>query len=355
MTVLAVLNRPSAKSGPGSTTPPRARVDALDGLRGVAALAVVVFHALMSDRRITEVAAGAPAGSGELAWWLVRTPLRFGWAGKEAVLLFWTLSGLVVTLSLLGMRVRWGPYLLRRMTRLYLPAWGALVLAVGWAVLVVPRWDGSTSWWVYAHAPRADWSAVAADATLLLDPGAVLHPLWSLRWEVAYCAAAPVLTMALVRWWARWPVLVVALVVVAVAGTWAGSVAGLAAGSFVLGALLAVGGDGLHSAMAALGRRRRAGWWRLLLLVEALALIGCPWWTPTSPVLTRPLQMVGCAGLVALVWLWPAAARPFTRPWARWLGARSYSLYLTHLPLIAALALWGAPWWLTATFGTGVA
>ena len=67
------------------------RLDHLDGLRGVAAVAVVIFH-LMSALMPWLVAEQQPG-----AHWLAYTPFAVLWNGTFAVSVFFVLSGFVVT------------------------------------------------------------------------------------------------------------------------------------------------------------------------------------------------------------------------------------------------------------------
>ncbi|WP_226360245.1 acyltransferase family protein [Pseudonocardia sp. ICBG1142] len=110
------------------------RVPALDGLRGVASLVVVVNHCLMTDPTLAAVAAGTGrAAPGTLAWSLAYTPLHLVWAGTEAVLLFF---GFVLTGSATRDGFGWGSYYAQRLPRLYLPVWAALLVAAGSAAVV---------------------------------------------------------------------------------------------------------------------------------------------------------------------------------------------------------------------------
>lgn len=70
-----------------------ARITGLDGLRGFASLAVVLFHLSLIAR---------PELS-ETTWaWLTQSPLKILFPGTESVLVFFALSGLVVALPLCG-------------------------------------------------------------------------------------------------------------------------------------------------------------------------------------------------------------------------------------------------------------
>ena len=69
------------------------RFRSLDSLRGLAALAVVFHHCLLT----------LPASAfcrGEIAWWFAVTPLRLLIDGPGAVLLFFVLSGFVLAASI---------------------------------------------------------------------------------------------------------------------------------------------------------------------------------------------------------------------------------------------------------------
>ena len=186
---------------------PVPRLAALDGLRGVAALVVVFHHISLIATPYLEPANGGPVVPFSLWWWLEYTPLKLVTAGREAVLVFFVLSGLVVSLPAVRHRdFSWPGFLAGRFVRLYLPAWGALVFACA-LILAVPR--------TLAQVTGGAWIDTAAQKTL--DPWALLNEmtlmlggphfdnvLWTLRWEVMFSLLLPVflvLAVALRRWW----------------------------------------------------------------------------------------------------------------------------------------------------------
>jgi hypothetical protein len=79
---------------------PSGRLPSLDGLRGVAALIVVVHHTLLTvpSLSVAYFLDGPAAVRGSKAWWLSWTPLHLIWAGGEAVIVFFVLSGFVLAL-----------------------------------------------------------------------------------------------------------------------------------------------------------------------------------------------------------------------------------------------------------------
>jgi peptidoglycan/LPS O-acetylase OafA/YrhL len=86
------------------------RYEELDSLRGLAAVSVVLFHLLPVIPSFT---------------WLEKlnnTPLFIFWAGHEAVILFFMLSGFVLALPYLNNRASsYKDYLIKRVCRIYIP------------------------------------------------------------------------------------------------------------------------------------------------------------------------------------------------------------------------------------------
>jgi peptidoglycan/LPS O-acetylase OafA/YrhL len=124
------------------TRPRDSHFKQLDALRGIAALTVVFNH-------LTII---------EPLRWLWKTPLRFFLTGHDAVILFFLVSGFVLALQLTSRRSpTFGRYLVKRICRIYLPYVAVLLVtyaiigavfhgAVPWAgVWVNSAWDGSFS------------------------------------------------------------------------------------------------------------------------------------------------------------------------------------------------------------------
>lgn len=338
------------------------RVPALDGLRGVASLVVVVNHCLMTDPTLAAVAAGTGrAAPGTLAWSLAYTPLHLVWAGTEAVLLFFVLSGFVLTGSAPREGFGWGSYYAQRLPRLYLPVWAALLFAAGSAAVVARGVPTGGSWWVDAHT-APDLPGALRDAVLLGGTGFLDNPLWSLTWEVWFSLALPAYVLLGVASRRRpW------LVVPSAAGLLAAMIAGSVFDAdalrylpvFGFGVLLAVHRERVEQAAARLG----AVWpW---LVVVALLLLASYWVARVSPDVpgivvsgARALQIVGALLLVVAALCRPPVLRVLERPWVQWLGSRSFSLYLTHDAVVSStVLLFGGrpPVWLTMLVAVPVA
>src|SRR5882762_8330002 len=94
----------------------------LDALRGIAALMVVINHFVLV---------------GPL-WWVTRSPLRVVALGHEAVILFFILSGFVLTLQLnSSSRINYLDYLIKRICRIYLPYLAVLLAAIAIVDLII--------------------------------------------------------------------------------------------------------------------------------------------------------------------------------------------------------------------------
>jgi peptidoglycan/LPS O-acetylase OafA/YrhL len=317
----------------------------LDGLRGLAALVVVVHHCALTLPALA--AQNQAPDRGSRAWWLTYTPAHLLWAGGEAVLVFFVLSGLVLSLPQLRAPRpgTWVPYYAKRAVRLYLPVAVAVVLT-GVVVTVVPRVAApGWSWWMAAHAVPADLSTLAHDAGLLGGTGWLNSALWSLKYEVFFSFFLPMF-IALARQltaplWASVPC--------ALWGVgWAASISHeLLSYMFVfaVGVLLAQRLTALRSWGDAISRSVLApAVWSALTGAGLLLLLSEWWakelvsdWTLWLPI-GRPGAVLGAAVLVFCFLGCPGIrALGDSRP-LQWLGKISFSLYLVHEPIVVSVA-----------------
>jgi peptidoglycan/LPS O-acetylase OafA/YrhL len=282
---------------------PAGRYPLMDGLRGLAAIAVLLQHI------------------GPLAGYFQLVPFGF-----LAVDLFFVMSGFVIARTYeprLGVSLSWRRFAILRILRLY----PVLALSVVLAVLIHPSVAG----------PNAAISAVRA---LFLVPdfsAAALFPinavLWSLFYELllnlGHAAAARRLTLIRV------------LVVTGACGCayafsiWYYHGAGLGWGgsTFIAGFARAGWGYGAGVALARTSPRPSAGWSAIILAITLLLLFApnfgfTAWRVPMTVFVTFPMACAAAAsvkeGRENLV--------------ATWLGGLSYPLYGVHLPLIDAVA-----------------
>ncbi|MDQ1556592.1 MAG: hypothetical protein QOI02_1594 [Actinomycetota bacterium] len=308
------------------------RLPALDGLRGVAALVVVMNHVVFTSAVVADAFVDPSAGHN---WLATSSPLRLLFAGGEAVSTFFILSGLVLTLPFLD-GGSWRRYYASRFLRLYLPVWAAVGLSVAQFHLIHRPAGGRDGFWMEAHAHQTI-GMVARD--LILVRGTNDSVLWSLQWEVIFSLLLP----AFVFFGTRWrrgavPKAVLCLLLIRAGGNHFAALRYLP--MFALGVLIAVERDRL----VLIALRFSRGLSRLLLCL-ALVLVMTPWIAPKAssflPVHLAGLDasVVGCALIVALFACDPTTAGLTTGPIAQWLGRRSYSLYLVHEALVVSVAV----------------
>lgn len=326
------------------------RVTSLDGLRGVAALVVLVHHTLLTQPALAAPYLDPTPAGGGLGWWMTYTPLHLVWAGTEAVFVFFVLSGLVLALPAVDHgRLDLWRYYPQRLLRLYLPVWAAVTLAVLWAMAVPRLWRPGDSWWLVEHGGDPGVEGVLRDALLLVSPGSTNYVLWSLQWEVVYCLALPLVLTAARAFPTLWPVKALAVLGALIVGARTGSTALYLLSFFALGTLMAVEHRRLRRWATAIQGRRYATayWWAALS--SCVALLLSYWFVhatgvgaallPDAEAASRGLQALGACLLIFIVWHWPAARRAMTTRVVQWLGSRSFSLYLVHLPVGVSVAL----------------
>jgi peptidoglycan/LPS O-acetylase OafA/YrhL len=307
----------------------RSRLIGLDGIRGLAALFVVTNHIFL------RAFSGYPAD--HAPWWA--SPFIYG---RFAVVVFIVLSGFSLALS--PARAGWqlgglAKFARRRAWRILPPYWAALVFSVlmTWFVVAQPGW------------PIPNAQSVAVNGLLVQDVFGVPSPnraFWSIAIEAQLYVAFPLLILAMRRLNA-----VVMLTCVAAPVCALGICSALRVRTATalinqytpdLAVLFAVGV--LAGAIVTATDRRRAWpwhWFALAFAVPVFVLIawqGSIWTIDNFFWVDLALgPAIGC--LLAAVTT--ARPRPLvraleTRPLRR-LGSFSYSLYLTHAPIVIAV------------------
>jgi peptidoglycan/LPS O-acetylase OafA/YrhL len=268
---------------------------------------------------------------------LAYTPLHLGWAGGEAVYLFFVLSGLVLTLPTTRGEFNWAQYYPSRLIRLYLPVMAAIAVAA-LTIVIVSREGHSASQWLESHPKSYTASGMVADATLLAGVSGTVTPLWSLTWEVLFSILLPVYVAIASR---INPALVVAgSLVLIVLGSTVQSGVLLYLPMFAIGVALAHAWPHISRWAGAISGSR-IGWiaWGGMLIVSA-ALVLSTWLLKPLQLgveaLTLPLVIVGFVGLVVISAFSPLARRVLSIRPVVWLGTLSFSLYLTHEPIVVA-------------------
>jgi peptidoglycan/LPS O-acetylase OafA/YrhL len=176
------------------------RIEQLDSLRGLAALTVVICH-------FTNLLPAKP--SGENYWWnLIRqSPLSGLMAGHEAVILFFVLSGFVLSIPFFRKSVPYTPWITKRFFRIYLPYYGAILLAMLLVVACNPQPISTLPKWFNGTFQGPITGRVILDHLLLVGSfrNSQFNPIvWSLVVEMRISLLFPLLIAAVVRlrrWW----------------------------------------------------------------------------------------------------------------------------------------------------------
>jgi peptidoglycan/LPS O-acetylase OafA/YrhL len=318
----------------------------LDALRGLAALTVVFNHLAMTRPR----AAGLTPVHGIWPALLKWTPLHVLWAGHEAVLFFFVLSGFVLSLPWhVGRPESYGRFLVKRVCRIWLPyiAIMAFALAARLSFSGYGRSQLSTAW------ARSAWQGVLTPARLLLHasligtfPGKELDPVvWSLTIEMRVSLVFPLLVLLAYKGGARITLAVGAAIGIVGYGMQQVGVAPdlgrtlVYVPVFLLGILLAQH----REAVRAVTRRiaHRVG--MTTILVAGLLLYSWPWWAlPQFSLLHAGppddwATTAGAACFIAVALAAPRCQAALERPVTLWLGRISYSLYLIHAVVLLSL------------------
>ena len=315
-----------------STTVPSTkpgRIVGLDGIRGLAALYVVLYHIFLR--------AWPGAAAADAPFWAI-------WLdnGRAAVIVFIALSGF--SLAIGPARSGWRftsirDFARRRAWRILPPYWAALgfSLVMVWFVLAQPGWAVPNGKSVVVYG------LLVQDA---VSTGSPNRAFWSVAIEAQLYILLPLLLLIVRRFSAVAMVALVAAIVVTM-GLLAPHVAwandALVKFTPDLAVLFAVGI--LAAGIVTASERTRSqpwAWYALAAAVPVIVLIsikGTAWsnanlfWVDLASA-----PAIGCL-LVAIATSRPRIVVRFlnTRP-LRSLGSFSYSLYLTHLPIVIAVA-----------------
>ena len=325
------------------------RLAPLDGIRGLAAVIVVVYHLSLVAKPYLDTGT-----VGDAWWWINSTPLKLLSAGTECVLVFFVLSGLVVALPALREGFSWKQFYGSRLVRLYIPVWGALVIGAA-LVILLPRDAGnavSGSWLATTNAYSTNPALWFSQASLTRVSYNLDNPLWSLRWEVIFSVALPLFVLAaklLQRFWIAAAITAAAL---SLSGRIIGSDGLLYLPVFLLGTILAVN---LPALQAWADRRGRPFWSSAIVASLGLLILS------SFPRFIAPASwgtnviLWGCSGAGAAALVVCAIGSPqfgslLSRRVPQFFGRISFSLYLVHVPILATVAflLGEQYWWLVA-------
>lgn len=328
-------------------------------------MVVLLHHTFLLNPQFPGSPPGENYTGGPLFSWMSFSPLKLFTAGTESVIVFFVLSGLVVSIPALKHGFDWFAYYPRRIARLMIPVIASVLVAAAF-VAAIPQISTQTdgTWLSRSSTPSFSWEHILSAMDLFGGDAQINNPLWSLRWEVIFSLLLPVfviLAALLKRWW-------FAGIAGALLLTWAGIATGADSLSylpaFFVGAMIAVGMDDVRRFADAVNRRSAHHLiWLAITLAGAMLLIAS-WLTGPLPEeaagvtnALKALAPLAAAVLVVACIGWSALGRVLSWTPVQFTGKISFSLYLTHVPILifSSYLFADAPLFVAQIFGVSVA
>jgi peptidoglycan/LPS O-acetylase OafA/YrhL len=327
------------------------KISFLEGLRGVAALQVLLLH---YGAALFPVVARAGT-TARYSWEPVvgNSPLFILLDGYSSVNLFFLLSGFVLARSFVRSDAGLARLVAKRFLRLGIPVCAALIVSVALLTLVpdvrAQAFRVSQSAWAAAYGNFQPIHALLTDAgvlTMLVGfsglslfdgwslPGAIAPrtgidavnpPLWTLH--VEFWGSLMVLGLAVVYRRSRWLGLTLLAVVFCATAT---SVYSLFLVGFAASVIFerwrpsAIPGTVVGIALLAVALLRDGVWTSQLFT----------WWYVHNKVFVVGPAALGATPIFFAVLIMPSVQRWLASSWAVWLGRISFSVYLLHFPIL---------------------
>lgn len=310
----------------------------VEGLRALACLTVVFNHAI-AESYPSAYHVSIPENLSLLRLWFA--------FGHHAVTAFIVISGFCLGLPAASQQFKreigWGTFMVRRIARILPPYYAALIISliIAWAFFPSPvgiHYDFS------AHPRSLDILSHVLILQNVVGTGQINYSLWSIATELHIYAGFPLLVKVLSKRGGWFLALLGVLISFALSFLLLETRLSRAyvhlAGAFIVGvgASWVVSGDHNHNFTNILRKISKPVAMGIMTLVVAWTII-----LPRS--LYKPfilphdfLVMIG----IGAVLIWCASISGFGRKLLElkplvWLGERSYSLYLLHVPIQAAL------------------
>ena len=325
------------------------RYPALESLRGVAALIVVVHHHLLVFPSLYPYNADATG----LPYWLLLTPIHLIWAGGEAVIFFFLLSGFVLTLpTWRGQPLDMQDFMVRRVWRIWVPLISTVCLAWGAAsILGASPIIGASIWfnqiWVSA-GPDSFIQHLLMLGNMDSVNSAFIPVVWSLKWEMWGSLLLPVVII-LARQRTMITVVIGVMMLVLYWQYWHASSTEVAVGllrylpMFVAGAWLARHHEAVTSKISKLPTAIK-----LASLLLALLMIPVQWYgwhgypSGFRVLFNDVITIVAAMMLISLALGWEVFRTTLEHSALMWLGKISFSLYLFHSLVLAIVVRLGS-------------
>ena len=321
------------------------RIRSLDGLRGIAAMVVCIHHSLLCTVDFSNNATFEYERS-SLTWWLKWSPMHILWDGSAAVVIFFVLSGFVLSVDRVGhsqsqIRSGWSGYFPKRLVRLYVPVWIATVLAAVNIAIVNRKDQGLVSSWLSARSGVLSRRMFAEDFFLLNNPGISNSVLWSLKYEILFSLSLP-LWVGFARKLKSPKTLIppsIFLIFILAQGRGELTVIFYCMFIFFIGVILARNYEFNKTRIVAIMPTVSVTILMVLLLTFPWTRFGTGLSSSTDPMWIGIDSAAAAGGAGLAVWGCLYLIRwdfVFESDVIQWIGKRSFSLYLIHEPVVIA-------------------
>lgn len=315
----------------------RVRYESLDVIRGYAALSVVIAHT---------TSAGI-ADNPEIWKWVEWSPLRFLFAGHQAVIMFFALSGFALTVMIQSMReYNYKKYLAARIVRLW-PPYAASIIITAIVVAVLKSYGLQ---WQDGWAGIAPFSIENSDVikNLLMlgtfNPFSVNPPVWSLIQEMRISIIFPLILMVVLKYGVKSLAALLALAALCCIQFYGTQYANLALAKdsyiftlsfispFAMGCFIAINVDKISSFVKSLSASKA---WIIFIISYAVYSYSFnrPW-SATERLLGDITTSIASFSILCLSLRLSDGAFVSV---GKYLGKISYSLYLTHISVFTVL------------------
>lgn len=318
------------------------RYEEIDSLRGLAALTVMVGHFMA----VFDFNSHNTYAMGFAKNWYKYSPIHIVWAGHEAVLFFFILSGFVLTLPFMKNHFfSYRGYLIKRFFRIYIACivsiFAAMILK--WCVVQNTRFVDSA--WMNTMWDEDFSISTIINHFLLIGAysGEISPVIWSLVYEMRISIIFPIVVYFVLKYdWKR--LLLFALIFSAVCCILSVMfsnktfnnllLTGHYTSIFIVGSLLAK-----HHLIIIEKMRSIKRWQKYLLLIIGVLIYTCNWLIDPDSFIHNILMVDWTATFGASIFMMlslssPALSKLLKSKLPSFFGKISYSLYLYHLIIL---------------------
>jgi peptidoglycan/LPS O-acetylase OafA/YrhL len=316
------------------------RIEEIDSLRGIAALIVLFYHCL---RIFPSLDSDEPyRDHGFFISLIKETPLRLFWSGHESVVLFFIISGFVLSIPVFnGQKLNYSSYIIKRVCRLYIPYIVSVIIAV---ILSLTLSKGGING--YSHWFNKIWTEKTSSSLLInhffmigeYNSNSYNTVIWSLVHEMRISIVFPFIALFVMR--VNWKYSFVSSLACGISFFILTRFIPITSNTsflysihycamFIIGAILAKHKDELVYFFSRLNKKIK-----VIMLIFALVAYTYPGLFPKlffHRLLTDDwITSLGCAIFILAALSYSKFSLFLKTSTLQWLGKVSYSLYLYH-------------------------